>query len=176
MIWLHHTFLHDLLDLPTRIFSSCLIWLLSSMHIPHPVIDLSLGEMGGWPRNFISWVYILTKIVGFEGWCGGVQPPNTPINSNPAHIASFRQNNLIAWMSSSSAWLDGAEVSASGWGSGGPRFQSHPRLTFQSCSRYQLNQLGSKAASESTFKKSNTCGVSNTRLYSFFFIWRRNGR
>ena len=25
---------------------------------------------------------------------------------------------------------DGAEVSASGWGLGGPRFQSHPRLTF----------------------------------------------
>ena len=49
--------------------------------------------------------------------------------------------------------------------SGGPRFQSHPRLTFQSCSRYQLNQLGSKAASESTVKKSNTCGVSNNRLY-----------
>ena len=63
------------------------------------------------------------------------------------------------------AWLDGAEVSASGWGSGGPRFQSHPRLTFQSCSRFQLNQLGSKAASETTLKKSNTCGVSNTRLY-----------
>ena len=63
------------------------------------------------------------------------------------------------------AWLDGAEVNASGWGSGGPRFQSHPRLTFQSCSRFQLNQLGSKAASESTFKKSNTCGVLNTRLY-----------
>ena len=48
-----------------------------------------------------------------------------------------------------------------------PRFQSHPRLTFQSCPRYQLNQLGSEAASESTFKKSNTCGVSNTRLYFF---------
>ena len=63
-----------------------------------------------------------------------------------------------------SLWLDGTEVSASGWGSGGPGFQSHPRLTFQSCSRYQLNQLGSKAASESTFKKSNTCGVSNNRL------------
>ena len=46
----------------------------------------------------------------------------------------------------------GLWVSASGWGSGGPRFQSNPRLTFQSCSRYQLNQLGSKAASESTFK------------------------
>ena len=27
------------------------------------------------------------------------------------------------------AWLDGAEVSVSGWGSGSPRFQSHPRLT-----------------------------------------------
>ena len=66
------------------------------------------------------------------------------------------------------AWLAGAEVSASGWGSGGPRFQSHPRLTFQSCSRYQLNQLGSKAASESTFEKSNTCGVSNNRLYFTF--------
>ena len=69
----------------------------------------------------------------------------------------------ITWLDL--AWLDGAEVSASGWGSGGPRFQSHPRLTFQSCSHYQLNQLGSKAASESTFKKSNSCGVSNNRLY-----------
>ena len=63
------------------------------------------------------------------------------------------------------AWLNGTEVSASGWGSGGLRFQSHPRLNFQSCSRYLLNQLGSKAASESTFKKLNTCGVSNNRLY-----------
>ena len=71
------------------------------------------------------------------------------------------------------AWLDGAEVSASGWRSGGPRFQSHPRLTFQSCSRYQLNQLGSKAASESTFKKSNTCGVSNNRLYFTFTLRAR---
>ena len=70
-------------------------------------------------------------------------------------------------------WLDGAEVSASGWGSRGPRFQSHPRLTFQSCSRYQLNQLESIAASESTFKKSNTCGVSNNRLYFFTFTIRQ---
>ena len=62
-----------------------------------------------------------------------------------------------------------------GWGSGGPRFQSHPILTLQPCSRYQLNQLGSKAALESTFKKSNTCGASNTRLYFFIlqFIWRQ---
>ena len=35
---------------------------------------------------------------------------------------------------------------------------------------YQLNQLGSKAASESTFKKSNTCGVSNNRLYFTFTL------
>ena len=69
--------------------------------------------------------------------------------------------------------LDGADVSESDWGPGGPRFQSYPRLTFQSCSHYQLNQLGSKAASESTFKKSNTCGVSNTRLF-FFFEYRIN--
>ena len=62
-------------------------------------------------------------------------------------------------------WLDGTEVSTLGKESGGPRFPSHPRLTFQSCSRYQLNQLGSKAASQSTFKKSNTCGLSNTRIY-----------
>ena len=65
-------------------------------------------------------------------------------------------------------WLDGAEVSTSGWGSGGPLFQSHPRLTFQSCLRFQLNQLGSKIASESTFKTLNTCGVSNTRLYFLY--------
>ena len=50
-----------------------------------------------------------------------------------------------------------------------PGSSPHPRLTFQSCSRYQLNQLGSKAASELTFKKSNTCGVSNNRLYFFFY-------
>ena len=31
------------------------------------------------------------------------------------------------------------------WRSGGPRFKSHPRLTFQSWSSYQLNQLGIKA-------------------------------
>ena len=53
------------------------------------------------------------------------------------------------------ACLDGAgvgvEVGVLGWRSGGPRFQSHPRLTSQSWSRYQLNQVGSEAASESTF-------------------------
>ena len=48
-------------------------------------------------------------------------------------------------------------ISASGWGSGDPRFQSDPRLSFQSCSRCQqsINQAinwGSKAASESTFE------------------------
>ena len=48
------------------------------------------------------------------------------------------------------------------WRSGGPRFKSHPRLTFQSWSSYQLNQMGSKAASDSTLKQLTTCGVSNT--------------
>ena len=51
------------------------------------------------------------------------------------------------------AWHDGAEVSASGWRSGGPRFKSRPRLISQSWSSYQLNQLGSKAASDSTLKQ-----------------------
>ena len=49
------------------------------------------------------------------------------------------------------------------WRSGGPRFKSHPRLTTsQSWSSYQLNQLGSKAASDSTLKQLTTCGVSNS--------------
>ena len=30
---------------------------------------------GGWPKNFISLVYTLTKIVGLEGWGGGFNPP-----------------------------------------------------------------------------------------------------
>ena len=45
--------------------------------------------------------------------------------------------------------------------SGGPRFKSHPRLTFQSRSSYKLNQLGSKAASNSTLKQLTTCGASS---------------
>ena len=49
-------------------------------------------------------------------------------------------------------------------------YVSHPRLTFQSCSRYQLNQLGSKAASESTFKSRILCGVSNNRLNFYFYF------
>ena len=40
------------------------------------VVELSKGEVGGWPKNFISWVYILTKIVGLEGWGGGFNPPS----------------------------------------------------------------------------------------------------
>ena len=56
------------------------------------------------------------------------------------------------------------------WRSGGPRFKSHPRLTFQSWSSYQLNQLGSKAASDSTLKQLTTCGVSNTCTSLLFFL------
>ena len=54
------------------------------------------------------------------------------------------------------------------WRSGGPRFKSHPRLTFQSWSSYQLNQLRSKAASDSTLKQLTTCGVSNTCTLLYF--------
>ena len=54
------------------------------------------------------------------------------------------------------------------WRSGGPRFKSYPRLTFQSWSSYQINQLGSEAASDSTLKQLTTCGVSTT--CTFFTI------
>ena len=58
------------------------------------------------------------------------------------------------------------------WRSGGPRFKSHPRLTSQSWSSYQLNQLGSKAASDSTLKQLTTCGVSNTCTLLGMNVWR----
>ena len=51
-----------------------------------------------------------------------------------------------------------------GWRSGGPRFKSHSRLISQSWSSYQLNQLGSKAASDSTLKQLTV---------DCFRIWRR---
>ena len=40
-----------------------------------------------------------------------------------------------------------------GWRSRGPRLKSHPKLTSQSWSSYQLNQLGSKATSDSISKQ-----------------------
>ena len=61
------------------------------------------------------------------------------------------------------------------WKSGGPRFKSHPRLTYQSWSSYQLNQLGSKAASDSTLKQLTTCGVSNTCTFYFYMTRSRTG-
>ena len=68
------------------------------------------------------------------------------------------------------AWHDGAEVSASGWRSGGPRFKSHPRLISQSWSSYQLNQLGSKAASDSTLKQLTLAGYQILVLYFYFTL------
>ena len=62
------------------------------------------------------------------------------------------------------------------WRSGGPRFKSHPRLTFQSWSSYQLNQLGSKAASDSTLKQLTTCGVSNSCTLLFTSSMRCRAR
>ena len=70
------------------------------------------------------------------------------------------------------AWHDGAEVSTSGWRSGGPRFKSRPKLISQSWSSYQLNQLGSKAASDSTLKQSTLAGYQILVLYFSFFYQR----
>ena len=56
------------------------------------------------------------------------------------------------------------------WRSGGPRFKSHPRLTSQSWPSYQLNQVGSKPASDSTLKQLTTCGVSNTCTLLYFYF------
>ena len=56
-----------------------------------------------------------------------------------------QKEDLLLTLLRYDACLDGAEVSMSGWELGGPRFQSHPRLTFQLYSPYQLiNQLESK--------------------------------
>ena len=90
---------------------------------------------------------------GSRGW---VNSPSNGVSSEPASTRSpdrFR-------------WHDGAEVSASGWRSGGPRFKSRPRLTSQSWSlSYQLNQLGSKAASDSTLKQLTLAGYQILVLY-----------
>ena len=48
----------------------------------------------------------------------------------------------------------------------------HPRLTFQSCSHYQLNQLGSKAASESTFKSRILAGYQDFAFFFTFMKWK----
>ena len=78
------------------------------------------------------------------------------------YLFSVHVKIYIIWYICYIACLDGAEVSVSDWRLGGPRFKSKPRLTSQSWSSYQLSQLGSKAASDSTLKQSTTCGVSNT--------------
>ena len=51
------------------------------------------------------------------------------------------------------------------WRSGGPRFKSHPRLTSQSWPSYQLNQLGSKAVSDSTLNSWILAGYQIRVLY-----------
>ena len=47
-------------------------------------------------------------------------------------------------MSKRMAWLGGTEVNASGLRSGGPRFKFDPKLISQTCSHYQLCQMGSR--------------------------------
>ena len=104
---------------------------------------------------------------GGEGVGAGVCPPNlvhTGKNvqnhtSRPTTTQPARQK----WGYIESPYFDlmAQRLERRDWRSGGPRFKSHPRRTFQSWSRYQLNQLGSKAASDSTLKQLTTCGVSN---------------
>ena len=55
--------------------------------------------------------------------------------------------------------------------SGGPRFKSHSRPTSQSWSCYQLNQLESKAVSDSTLKQLTTRGVSNTLIIMSCYLF-----
>ena len=73
---------------------------------------------------FVGMILFIVFIVDLI-YSGNIWFKYQPSNQIPTDA---RQASVIAG-------LDGAEVSASGWGSGGPRFQSHPRLTFQSCSR-----------------------------------------
>ena len=49
---------------------------------------------GGWAGFFINLVYIFTKIVGLGGWGGGVQPPQPPVNSNPARLSDTHASHL----------------------------------------------------------------------------------
>ena len=54
--------------------------------------------MGGWSRNFISWVYILTKIVGFECWGRGFNPPpQHPHQFEPWRAWLMTRVMLIIW-------------------------------------------------------------------------------
>ena len=90
--------------------------------------------------------------------------PNTRGN-----IALLIDNDILRYSIYISIWWhDGADVSASGWRSGGPRFKSRSRLISQSWSSYQLNQLGSKAASDSTLKQLTLAGYQILVLY---FLW-----
>ena len=128
------------------------------------------------PQLQLSWLAALAPNVAY--YPGGMKALVSHMQwSKPYSILAPTQDlNPGGWIQNHKrwpllhyqAWLDGSEVSALGWRSGDPRVQSHPRQTFQSCSRYQLNQLGNKTASESTFKKSNTCRASNTRPYFFW--------
>ena len=84
------------------------------------------------------------------------------------------ENQVLSFLTS--AWHDGAVVSASGWRSGGPRFKPGPSLISPSWSSYQVNQLGSKAASDSILKHWTFAGYqilvyfTFTLLHFFYFF------
>ena len=57
------------------------------------MLELSNGEVEGWARFFISWIYILTKIVDLESWGGGGSTP-TPRQFEPWRHNVKLQTNL----------------------------------------------------------------------------------
>ena len=114
MIWLHHTFLHDLLDLPTRIFLLCLIsdqkWAADHyplLHLPFGILSLTyplFRFITGLPWSTqdlliskvsstidINSLHNVSSDFDLRAYNGHFSLPCT------SHIASFRQNNMIAW-------------------------------------------------------------------------------
>ena len=57
-----------------------------------------------------------------------------------------------------------------------PGFKSHPRLISQSWSSYQLNQLGSKAASDSTLKQLTLAGYQILVLYFLYYVYQKGSQ
>ena len=75
-----------------------------------PVLELWNGEVQGLSKVFFSWIYILTKIVGLEGWGRGSTP-------NPSSIRTlyptetfyktqppFHRLGLVDFIKTSSHW------------------------------------------------------------------------
>ena len=133
------------------------IWNARHLHLKWPVVHQQLHVIrttAHWPsaqasytEGRVQWHYIVSLT----------------IYTNELLMKNFRVTESLTWLV-----LMVQRLARRDWRSGGPRFKSHPRLTSQLWSSYQLNQLGSKAASDSTLKQLTTCGLSNTCTSTFF--------